>query len=225
MPTLGSAYFFMIAYIDESGDTGWKFDKPYRLGGSSRYLTISALLVPNILKHHPKRIIRDFYKKYSIPTAKEIKGADLLPDQKLFFTNQVIHLLQTHQEIKIRSITVNKQNVQEHIRGDGNKIYNYMIGLLLLDEIANEDKVTLMPDPRSIKVKSGNSLLDYLQIKLWFDLSSKTILDISSIPSDKCDNLKFIDIVTHIIWCRFENNDATYLKMLNPYIKYKSLFF
>jgi hypothetical protein len=33
-------------YLDESGDLGWKFDGPYLGGGSSRYLTITALCVP-----------------------------------------------------------------------------------------------------------------------------------------------------------------------------------
>jgi hypothetical protein len=32
-------------YLDESGDLGWRFDKPYRYGGSSRYLTIVSLII------------------------------------------------------------------------------------------------------------------------------------------------------------------------------------
>lgn len=36
-----------IIYLDESGDTGWKFELPYRNGGSSRYLTIAALIAPS----------------------------------------------------------------------------------------------------------------------------------------------------------------------------------
>jgi hypothetical protein len=35
----------MLIYLDESGELGWKFDAPYRKGGSSRYLTIASLVI------------------------------------------------------------------------------------------------------------------------------------------------------------------------------------
>jgi len=79
-------------------------------------------------------------------------------------------------DIEIWAITVKKENVQEHIRKDPNKLYNYMIGLVLLDRIRQKPVVTFIPDKRSIKVESGNSLVDYLQIKLWFDLNVSTII-------------------------------------------------
>lgn len=52
----------MNLYIDESGDLGFTFDKPYRIGGSSRYLTIAFLLVPKELSHLPKRVVKKLYK-------------------------------------------------------------------------------------------------------------------------------------------------------------------
>jgi hypothetical protein len=53
----------MNVYLDESGDLGWTFDKPYRHGGSSRYLTISVLIVPKDLSHLPKRILKKSINK------------------------------------------------------------------------------------------------------------------------------------------------------------------
>ncbi len=215
----------MLIYIDESGDLGWTFDKPYRFGGSSRYLTISSLIVPSELKFHPKRLIKELYTKLHISPKKEIKGADLNQNEKEHFTNQVIHLLSTHPEIQIFSITVQKENVLPHIRVDGNKLYNYMIGLSLLDKMKNGGSVTLLPDPRTIKVASGNCLEDYLSIKLWFELNSTTVINTENVASDKCDNIKFIDIVTHIIWDRYENNNRICFDRLLPHIKNKNLFF
>ena len=51
-----------------------------------------------------------------------------------------------------------------------------MINLALLDMIKDYPIVTLIPDPRSIKVESKNSMLDYLKIKLWFEKSSSTVI-------------------------------------------------
>ena len=68
-----------------------------------------------------------------------------------------------------------------HIRQDPNKLYNYMVKLLLLEQMAKHDRVTFTPDPRSIKVDIGNSLHDYFQTELWFTSESKTVLKIVGI--------------------------------------------
>jgi hypothetical protein len=52
----------MEIYLDESGDLGWMLSEPYQKGGSSRFLVITALIVPTALSHHPKRLLRQFYK-------------------------------------------------------------------------------------------------------------------------------------------------------------------
>ena len=120
---------------------------------------------------------------------------------------------------------MNKENVQDHIRQDPNKLYNYMISLILLDKIKNKPKVTFIPDKRSIKVESGNSLIDYLKIKLWFDLNVQTIIQNCPEESDRCLNLQFIDWVSHIIWSRFEYHEFEVFNVLKDKIKLTNLFF
>lgn len=226
MPDLGTAIFvIMLVFIDESGDLGWTLDKPYQKGGSSRYLTISILIIPESHKKYPKRLIRDLHTKYKIPTDVEIKGTRLTIDQREFFTQQVLKMLDKYPEIRIVSITVMKTNVERHIREDGNKLYNYMISLALLEEINIEEKVILFPDPRNVAVKSGNSLLDYLQTKLWFEMHSRTILSSISISSESSLNTKFVDIVTNIMWRKYETGDAHCADLLSRKVKCKRLFF
>lgn len=228
MPAPGAAFLFSVmnVYIDESGDLGFTHDKPFRSGGSSRFLTITFLLIPKAIQHHPQRIIRDIYNYRKRSPNNELKGSDLNPTTQLFFTNMVVALLKRFTDIRIFSITVNKANVEGHIRQDPNKLYNYMIGLILIDFIKDFPLVTFIPDKRSIKVNSGNSLSDYLQIKLWFDMKSKT--KINNRPKESCNesNLQFVDFISHIIWSKYEDqeNSAAY-KTLAPYISEKHLFF
>ena len=85
----------------------------------------------------------------------------------------MVKLLKKHPEIKIFAITVYKKRVATHIRADANKLYNYMVGLALLQRIKKIPHVTFVPDARSIKVRSGNSLVDYLHTEIWFKLNSK----------------------------------------------------
>lgn len=68
-----------------------------------------------------------------------------------------------------------------------------MIRLAVLPSIKNELTVNLIRDNKTIKVASGNSLIDYLQLVLWFDMNCSTrVIDFPS-DSKQVKNLIFID--------------------------------
>ena len=212
-------------YLDESGDLGWKFDAPYRKGGSSRYLTISALCVPSEKVHIPNRIIRSLYDKYNWPKKKERKWKHMKPRQRELFARETYEMCLNHHDILIKAIVVKKENVLEHIRKDGNKLYNYMIKLLLLDFMAGFDVVTLIPDPRSIKVESGNSLSDYLQTELWFTKKAITNLIATPLDSKTTLGIQFSDMLAGLVQSRHEDNYAGILQLLRGKISISSLYF
>jgi len=133
--------------------------------------------------------------------------------------------LNKYTRIKIFSMTVKKTKVQNHTRQDPNKLYNYMLGLLLPDRIKRYPLVTLIPDERSIKVKSGNSLTDYLQIKLWFELKAKTTIEFFPVESSTALNIQFIDYVCNIIWNHYERNHSAPFNVLKYKITSIPLFF
>ena len=226
MPAPGTAFFLsMNIYLDESGDLGFSFQKPYRNGGSSRYLTITFLFIPKELTKHPKRIVRKLYKKKGKSTKNELKGSHLSKDDKLFIAKRTVKLLQNHPNIKIISITVYKRSVKKHIRKDPNKLYNYMIGLVLPKKIKNQKRLTIIPDKKSIKVASGNSLVDYLQIKLWFEFNSETIIEYYPLESHTALNLQYIDWISNIIWNSYEDKENQALDIFIDRIELHQLFF
>ena len=215
----------MNLYLDESGDLGWVFNKPYQAGGSSRYLTIATLIIPKTDSHLPKRIVKKIYANRRQPTSIELKGKDLSKDEKNKFIAMAISLLRRHPSIQISVITVAKENVKNHIRSDANKLYNYMVHFAALDKIKSYPIVNFIPDPRAIKVRSGNSLVDYLQIKLWFELNVLTTLVHTPMESKSNLNLQFIDFITHIVWKRYEYNEYAFYNTIRPYVTEKHLFF
>jgi len=216
----------MIIYLDESGDLGWKFTAPYRNGGSSRHITIASLVVSPSNKHRPKRSIKKLYTKFNWPTNIEKKWADMTLNERLFFAKKAYELqVKYPKDIKYLSITVKKENVRSHIRNDANKLYNYMIGLSLLHEMSKHENITFVPDPRSIKVESGNSLHDYLQTKLWFDKSAETILNTTPLDSASSLNVQFSDMLSGIVQGHFEDGNSSPWTVLRNNISYKTLFF
>ncbi|MCD6533654.1 MAG: DUF3800 domain-containing protein [Deltaproteobacteria bacterium] len=213
-------------YLDESGDLGWKFDQPYRDGGSSRYLTIASIAVSPNKKHLPKRLIKKLYKRFNWPFRTEKKWSDMALPEREEFAHMAAILQQDNKEfIRYLSITVRKENVQEHIRLDPNKLYNYMIGLSLLNEMHRHSEVTFIPDPRSVKVASGNSLHDYLQTQLWFEKQAKTTL--KTIPAESYSNynIQFADMLSGLVQNHFEDGNSTPWLLLRENISSKSLFF
>lgn len=233
MPGLGAISVFLwskvpflglvIIYVDESGDLGWQFNQPFRAGGSSRYLTVACLIVPSQHRRRPRKIITRLYRKFGWQS--ERKASDASRSQKTLFCRTAVDLLQQHPEIKLDVITVKKVNVQTHIRRDPNKLYNYMLGLVVPDYVAQETNFDLVTDERSIRVKSLNSLRDYLQVKLWFEIGCPTT--VNHIPSDSSKNysLQFVDWVAHCVWSNYEDGDDSFLKILRPVVRIRPLFF
>ena len=212
-------------YLDESGDLGWTLDKPYGKGGSSRYLTIAFVVCPSEKKHLLQRIVRDVYKKTKCDPKTELKGSSICEDDKCYFAELVRKVVSMNPDIIVGSITVNKSKVKAHIRQDANKLYNYMIRLAVLPKVKDEPIVNLIRDNKSIKVKSGNSLIDYLQTEMWFELASPTKL--IDIPSDsKCvKNLIFIDWINNLIWGKYEYGKNKPYDIIKNVIASNKLFF
>ena len=213
----------MQLLLGESGDLGWIFGKKYRKGGSSRYLTLAFLFLPKTHRNVPKKLIKSLYEKYK--WKREKKASDATLNQKKLFCEKTIKLLKDYKEIKIDTITVKKKNVEEHIRQDGNKLYNYMASLVIPEHIENVDTLEFIPDERTVKVKSGNSLVDFLQIKVWFELGYKTKLINNPSRSFQQYNIQFVDWVAHCIWVNFEDGVTEPFNLLSPYIKHRELFF
>ncbi|MEQ4453502.1 DUF3800 domain-containing protein [Kosakonia sacchari] len=215
-----------IIYLDESGDLGWTFDQPYRAGGSSRYLTISSLVVSNTAKDQPKRLIKKLYKKFEWDTSKEKKWSMMNLTERERFSTQASQLIQNYpNDIQYHAIVVRKEQVQEHIRRDSNKLYNYMIGLSLLQEMSRHNDILFVPDPRSIKVQSGNSLHDYLLTQLWFEYQVQTQLTTLPLSSDKCLNIQFADMLSGLVQHHFEDGNSNAWNIMSPHIQCKKLFF
>ena len=148
-----------------------------------------------------------------------------MPPERLAFANAAANLREKHPDIRYFAITVQKERVAEHIRKDRNKLYNYMIRLSLVKEMAKWDAVTFVPDPRSVKVASGNSLHDYLVTTLWFDHEAKTTLSTRPAESDKSLAIQFVDMLAGAVWAHHENGNSDPWGVLAPHVSTKQLFF
>jgi len=147
------------------------------------------------------------------------------PPARTAFANAARKMCAHHNDIHLHAMVVKKENVEEHIRKDANKLYNYMICLSLLERMSGYDLVTIVPDARSVKVKSGNSLHDYLQIELWFTKNVKTCLSTQPQDSNQSMGVQFADMLAGIVQARFEDGERNNFQIINPSLKLNCLFF
>jgi len=214
-----------VIYLDESGDLGFTFAAPYRDGGSSRHLTLAAAVCPDGSQKYLKRFISDFYKDRGVAAGSELKWVDLDAAGRLDFAKRAARMVRTRGVLAVHSMTVYKQRVLPHIQADPNKLYNYMVALMLLPVMKKFDEVCFVPDARSIKVKSGNSLHDYLQTKLWFDEGVLTKLETNPSDSEKSRPLHFVDYVCGVFQSFHEDRQADARDALAPVTNCRKLYF
>lgn len=188
-------------------------------------MTIAFIICPSEKKHFLKRVVSKVYTRLEACPKTEIKGSSLALVDKEFVARQTLALLQKNPDIKIVYITVKKENVQQHIQSDTNLIYNYMMRLALLKEVDKYSVINLIRDNRSVKIKSGNTIINYLQTELYFSHgSSSKLVDIPS-DSKAVQNLVFIDWINNLIWSHYEDNNSSPYNILKANIHSNRLFF
>ena len=79
-------------YLDESGDTGWLFERPYTKGGSSRFLVIAAMVVPPEHDHKPERLLRHIYQHRKWNPRNEKKWVRMSPEARSAFAKDAAKL-------------------------------------------------------------------------------------------------------------------------------------
>ena len=208
----------MNIYIDESGDLGWTFDKPNNNGGSSRYITISGLIIASEEEKHVKRFISSIYKKYTLTPKIEKKGANFSNEHARFITSQLHKIISKSESFRIISITAYKPNIYVALRRDKNIFYNYMLALLLKEKIINYDDVKINIDKRTIKVTQGDSFPDYIKAQTWGNGHDINI-ECNFLDSSKNEMIWFADWYSNFVWRSYENNQNESYQLLKtkPY--------
>ena len=216
-----------FAYLDESGDLGWVLDKPYQHGGSSRFLTISSILVHKADKHRLGRALDTFKRKLFVDPRLELKSTDLTPDQRILFMDIFLHeAKKVNKFLRIISKTVAKDNVKKSaFKKEPNLLYNYTTALCLLEKIADLEKVDLFADSRVTKVDAKLSFNQYLATKLAGDHDSDCQFNVHHVNSQHSQEVQCADIITNIIWRSYEFDVAWEKEKIKSYLSDGTLYF
>lgn len=95
-------------YLDESGDLGWKLDEPFGHGGSSRYFTLAAAVIPDGRDATLARVVRGLYKKRGRGAQNELKSVAMKSAERVHFANAMADIRARNADISFTAITVRK---------------------------------------------------------------------------------------------------------------------
>src|SRR5690606_21731838 len=148
-----------------------------------------------------------------------LKGSALSKAQREFFCELCVKMISKNEDIILGTVTINKENVDNHIRDNKNVLFNYALGKGVLSFIKHCNRVNLYPDQREIKVKQARSCADYLQSKLLFEFNSKAIIHYQQCDSKHNQYVRFIDKLTNTIWQKHESGHRDAFRIVNQVLK------
>ncbi len=183
-------------FIDESGDLGTK----------GRYFVIT-LLAPQKSKR-----ISNFMRRFcAMNSIQEVKASQLSFSQK----QSIINKLCSANDYTISYIVADKSNIDKKILEDKNLCYNYLFSFLVKKTIkSTREDITLLLDNHSTKVKSINSLADYIKIKAYTQWGFVYNLDIHYVDSKRSKIVQATDLVSNAIYAKYTYGKDYFYGML-----------
>lgn len=183
-------------FVDESGDLGTK----------ERYFII-ALLAPQRVKRITN-FMRKFCAEHAIP---EVKASQLSFPQKTFILNRLC----SANDYTVSYIVADKVHLQPQLLADKNLCYNYLFSFLVNKTIrSTREDITILLDNHSTKVKSINSLADYIRIKAITQWGYINRLHISYVDSKNSKVVQATDVIANAIYAKYIYGKEHFYNML-----------
>lgn len=203
-------------YLDESGDLGFDFvnQKP------SRFFTVAILALEGA--EHNRRLLKaakiTLRRKFNIRKVKaeELKGSKCPLRIKKYFYSKLAEI-----PFALYAITLNKMQAFEQLTRDRERVYNYMVRLLL-DQIPFSDagrRIEIIID-RSKTKRNIAEFNEYIlrQVKSKFD--PKVPLYIYHYDSKQNFGLQAIDMFCWGIFRKYEQQDQKWYDVFKQRIVY-----
>lgn len=194
----------MFVYLDESGDTGFKFRK-----GSSKYFVVTLLLVADPVPLHDE--IDEIRKRLGLPDYREFHFVHCAKNIRYEFLKSISRF-----DFKVRTIIINKQLMTRPHMRNHHTFYNFVIRLILEHDHGTINGATLIID-ESVKNKDKKrQLASYLRRELNSDPCTPKIHETRYHTSHQDNLIQAVDMIGGAIYRKYNKGDDRYLKVIWP---------
>lgn len=197
----------MFVYLDESGDTGFRFDS-----GSSRYFVVALLLCPDPLPLNGA--IEDLRSELGYDARYEFKFQKSSEDIRSRFLK-----LLTRHELLIRCVVVDKQVLAWSAMKKSETFYQYLLGLLLTNDDLRLADATLIIDQRARDKRNKQSLTTYLRRAAnESGAGTRKIKTIRYHESHRDNLLQAVDMVAGALFTHYRDGNTSYTRIIRSKI-------
>jgi len=194
----------MFVYVDETGDTGFKFSQ-----GSSRFFLVTMLLTSDPVPLNSE--IEAFRRDNRFPVDHEFKFYRSPDSVRMRF----LRLLLRH-ECLIRCLVVDKQQLTADYMRDKTIFYNYLVKMLLQHDNGRLQDAQLILDRRDQR-KAKQGLAPYIRREVNRG-GVKKIRDIKYHESHRDNLLQAVDMASGAIYAHYAKDRPEFLRLIRPRI-------
>ena len=196
-----------FVYLDESGDTGFKFRR-----GSSRYFVVVLLLVDDPIPIHAA--IDDLRRSLSFAPRSEFRFSHTAEDVRRRF----LHELNRH-SISIRALVVDKSSLAPERPRDQVAFYHRVLRLVVGSGGERIRDATLVLDESVTIKRRQRAPNSFLRQALSVDPGAPKLRDIVHHASHTDNLIQAVDMVAGAIHVRFSRDDSSYLEIIKNKIE------
>ncbi|AGK60959.1 hypothetical protein Asulf_00955 [Archaeoglobus sulfaticallidus PM70-1] len=197
-------------YIDESGDLGFT-EK------STKYYVIAAVETknPQQFSRMFKKIRRKMGKKKK--DIKEFKFSKTKSSTKEMILKKIAEL-----EIQFSAVVLKKATVYQHLREKRQILHNYLTGFIVelipfMDSRDFEIVIDKFISNEADRTNFDEYLRDHVNYECWkLGLIPPRSLNIKHESSYSCSGLQVADFVAGAIFAKYERNDDSFYRIIEP---------
>ena len=196
-----------FVYLDETGDTGFKFNK-----GSSRYFVVTLLLVSDQLPLH--HAVDDLRLRLGHRETSEFKFYRSEPRVRREFLRMM-----TQHDLLIRALVIDKTRMTRPHMQKRDVFYNYLVKMILDHDNGRLQGATLILDKRDKNKKSQQALTSYLKRQLNAGSGQyQRVAEVRYHESHRDNLLQVVDMASGAINCRYCKGESGYASLIQAKI-------
>ena len=194
----------MFVYLDESGDTGWKFAR-----GSSRYFVVTLLLVETPEPFY--RVLDQLRQALRFSSGEEFKFSKSSVAVREQFLRTIDPLA-----FQVRALIVDKQALTQAVLQNDEPFYSYLVQLALNHELISGATLILDESFRGRRPQEG--LQTYLRRTLNTQVGSPKLTRIVYRRSHTDVLLQVSDMVCGAIYAAYARENPRYRAIIRQHI-------
>lgn len=189
----------LFVYLDESGDTGFRFNK-----GSSRYFVITLLLVDDPVPF--AAAVADLRKRLGFADGNEFKFYSASHEVRMAFMRML-----RRQDFRARTLVIDKTLMTRPHLQKRETFYSYLVKLILEHDHGTIADAMLILDQSVKSKKSKQQLATYLRRALNAERAVPKVRDIRYHDSRSDDLIQAIDMLAGAVYSRYHKGHEAYL--------------